>query len=268
METLLTAGILGIIEGLTEFLPVSSSGHLTIASQFFDFTGQKAPTYNIVIQMGAIAAVVIIYWSRFFSLLTTQRSSGFSGLHGFVMLVLTTMPAAALGLLLHNYIKLLFTPLTVAMALVCGALFMFAVEWKIHSVEPPSKATSLDHITLKQAVGVGLYQCLALWPGFSRSAATIMGGMLLGISRKTAAEYSFIAAVPIITGAALYELYKTFTLLNISDIPMFLTGSVTALIAALLAIRMFITLLGRCTLIPFAIYRIFLAIPVYYFLAQ
>ncbi|WP_077072663.1 undecaprenyl-diphosphate phosphatase [Mailhella massiliensis] len=268
MESLLTASLLGLVEGLTEFLPISSSGHLIIASDLLGFSGPRAATFGVVIQVGAILAVLALYWRRFLSLLHPDRSHAFSGLRGILLLVLTTLPAASLGLLLHGFIKTLFTPLTVAAALVCGALLMLLVEKLVAPRQHSMPVQNIDELTPLHALGIGFFQCMALWPGFSRSASTIMGGMILGVRREIAAEYSFLAAVPIITGAAAYDLWKSLSLFSAADIPFFLTGSICAFVSAVVAIRGFIAILGRNTLKPFAIYRILLAVPVYWFMAS
>ena len=268
MDSLLTATLLGLVEGLTEFLPISSSGHLIIASDLLGFSGPKASTFGVVIQVGAILAVVALYWRRFLSLLRPKKDSSFSGAHGIMLLILTTLPAATLGLLLHGFIKSLFTPVTVAAALICGALLMLVVEHFVAPRQADMPVGSLDQLKVRHALGIGFFQCLALWPGFSRSASTIMGGMILGVKRETAAEYSFIAAVPIITGAAIYDLWKSLSLFSAADIPFFLVGSLCAFLSAIVAIRTFIAILARNTLKPFAIYRILLAVPVYWFMAS
>lgn len=268
MESLFTAAVLGLVEGLTEFLPISSSGHLVIASSLLGFDGPKASTFGVVIQVGAILAVLALYWKRFYGLLRSSPDSAFSGIRGITLLILTTLPGALLGLILHSLIKSLFTPVTVAMALVAGAILMLVVEKKMDRSCSKPATTNLDQLTMKQALGIGLFQCLALWPGFSRSASTIMGGMLLGVRRETAAEYSFIAAVPIITGAAGYDLIKSLSLFNTADIPFFLVGSAVAFISAIVAMRSFIALLKHNTLRPFAFYRLFLAVPVYWFMVS
>ena len=268
MDSLTTAAVLGFVEGLTEFLPISSSGHLVIAGHILGFHSAKAATFEVVIQVGAILAVVTLYWQRFFSLLRPRQDVPFSGIRGITLLILTTLPAATLGLAFHGFIKSLFTPLSVAASLVCGALLMLAVEHYVSRPDRTSHTQSLDQITALQALGIGCFQCLALWPGFSRSASTIMGGMILGVQRKAAAEYSFIAAVPIIAGAAGYDLLRSLSMFTASDIPFFLMGSAMAFLSAIVAIRFFIKLLASCTLKPFAIYRLILSIPVYFFLAS
>ncbi len=269
MASLAVASLLGMVEGLTEFLPISSSGHLVIAGHLLGFFGTKAATFEVVIQAGAILAVVFLYRKRFLSFFRPQSSSGFSGIRGFALLLLTTFPAALLGLFLRNSIKSLFSPLSVAAALIAGSLLMFAVERHFSYTDATAIPTQdLDHISTFQALGIGCFQCLALWPGFSRSASTIMGGMILGIQRKTAAEYSFIAAVPIIAGAAGYDLVRSFSLLTMDDALFFLVGSTAAFISALATIRFFINMLAKYTLRGFALYRLILAIPVYFFLSS
>lgn len=268
MDSLLTAMALGIVEGFTEFLPISSSGHLVIASDLFGFSGPRAATFGVVVQVGAILAVIVLYWKRFLSLLRPDSGSAFSGARGIMLLLLTTIPGAGLGLLLHSLIKSLFTPVSVALALVCGSLLMFWVEGWMARRKDEGLVDDLDGLTARQAFGIGCFQCLALWPGFSRSASTIMGGMLLGVRRETAAEYSFVAAVPIILGAAGYDLLKSLSLFSASDIPFFLIGSIAAFFSAIAAMRTFIALLKHNTLKPFAIYRIVLAVPVYWFMAS
>ncbi len=275
MENWYIAIILSIVEGLTEFLPVSSTGHLILAGEMLGFTGEKAATFQVIIQLGAIMAVVVLYWSRFWGLLFPPKDSSlrFSGLRGIGLLILTCIPACVLGLLLHSYIKSLFTPATVLMALVVGGLFMIIVERRppwLQSIglqaEGQERLRSLDDMGPKEAFGIGCFQCLALWPGFSRSASTIMGGMLLGAGRQLAAEYSFIAAVPIMVAATGYDLLKSWSILSSADIPFFALGIGASFVAALLAIKGFVSLLSRITLIPFAIYRIIMAPLVWYFM--
>lgn len=253
------AVILGIVEGLSEFLPISSTGHLIITGHLLDFTGPKAETFDIVIQLGAILAVVQLYWKKFTGLLHHDPSHSFSGMRGIYLLVLTSIPASILGLLTHHSIKTyLFGPITVAWALAVGAVLIFIVE----AMPKKTRYTSLDAITPKIALGIGMFQCLALWPGFSRSAATIMGGMVLGTERKTAAEYSFIAAVPIMFAATGYDFLKNWQLFSPDDLLFLGIGFLVSFVAAWLAIKSFIFMLGRMTLRPFAVYRIILAVAV------
>ncbi|CCO24646.1 undecaprenyl-diphosphate phosphatase [Maridesulfovibrio hydrothermalis] len=262
MTSLFTAAILGVVEGLTEFLPVSSTGHLIITGHLLGFTGEKAASFEVAIQLGAILAVVVLYWSRFRGLIVPAPGQRFSGVRGLYMLFLTSLPASVLGLLTHGYIKEhLFTPYTVAWALGIGAIMILIVEKK----EPRPNCFTLDEVTPKLALGIGLFQCLALWPGFSRSAATIMGGMLLGAKRSVAAEYSFIAAVPIMFAATGYDMLKSYKLFTTADIPFLSVGFLVSFVSAWIAVKGFIYLLGKLTLRPFAYYRLALAPLILFF---
>lgn len=263
MASWYVAVILGIVEGLTEFLPVSSTGHLILTGHLLGFTGPKADTFEIVIQLGAILAVVALYRKRFLGLLQNDPALPFSGFNGLWLLFLTSLPASVVGLLVHKYIKAyLFSPVTVAWALGVGALMIFIVEW----LPKKERALVLDDITPKQALGIGLFQCLALWPGFSRSAATIMGGMLLGVRRTVAAEYSFIAAVPIMFAATGYDFLKNYELFKIDDLLFLGVGFCVSFISAWLAVKLFIFLLGKLTLRPFAVYRLALVPLIFLYL--
>lgn len=263
MDNLFVALLLSIVEGLTEFLPVSSSGHLILAGNLLDFVGEKAASFEVVIQLGAILAVVVLYRKRFYGLLRPQPYVRFAGMRGIFLLALTSLPACILGLFLHSFIKNhLFQPMTVLIALVVGAVCMIFVERR----KMRATCMSLDEITPRLALGIGCFQCLALWPGFSRSAATIMGGMLLGAKRPLAAEYSFVAAVPIMVAATAYDLWKSWALFSAADIPFFLVGMAGSFFSALLAVKVFVALVGRMTLIPFAVYRLLIAPLVFYFM--
>lgn len=256
MLLILTALILGVVEGLTEFLPVSSTGHLIICGHLLNFTGARAATFEVVIQLGAILAVAVMYRNRFLGLLKPNPEKRFSGPRGLYLLALTSFPACVLGLVAHDAIKeKLFFPQPVAWALGIGALAILLVE----ALPRKERYQGLDAITPMLALGIGLFQCLALWPGFSRAAATIMGGMLLGADRKTAAEYSFIAAVPIMVAATGYDLLKSLDALRPDDALVFGVGFVVSFFAAWLAVKGFIRLLSVTTLRPFAVYRLVLA---------
>ncbi len=262
MDSLLIPVLLGIVEGLTEFLPVSSTGHLIITGHLLGFTGQKANIFEVVIQLGAILAVVVLYRKRFLGLLRHDPERRFSGRRGMYLLLLTSLPASILGLLTHGLIKqYLFNTTTVAWALALGAAALLAVE----QCKPTTKFQGLDSITPALALGIGLFQCLALWPGFSRSGATIMGGMILGAGRKTAAEYSFIAAVPIMFAATGFDLFQGWSLFEAQDFIFLGIGFVVSFISAWLAVKSFILLLSRVTLRPFAVYRLFIAPLVLFF---
>lgn len=262
MDNLLTAFILSIVEGLTEFLPVSSTGHLILAGDLLHFTGPKAATFEVVIQLGAILAVVVLYWPRFKGLIWPKPYARFAGWRGIWLLFLTTLPACVMGLLLHGIIKkYLFNAASVMVALIVGAICMILVERR----QKRPSCISLDELTPKLAFGIGCFQCCALWPGFSRSAATIMGGMLLGAKRGIAAEYSFIAAVPVMLAATGYDLLKSWHLFSSADLPFFCIGMAGAFVSAIVAVKTFVALLSRVTLVPFAVYRLALAPLVFVF---
>lgn len=263
MDNVLIAIILSLVEGLTEFLPVSSTGHLILAGDLLHFTGPRAATFEVVIQLGAILAVVVLYWPRFLGLLRKNPAKRFSGLYGIWLLILTSAPACIFGLIFHRWIKeYLFQTSTVIWALIVGAICMLVIPRAPHGYG----CSTLDELTPRTALGVGFCQCCALWPGFSRSAATIMGGIVLGMNRGLAAEYSFIAAVPIMVAATGYDMLKSWSLFTSADLPFFAIGMVGAFFSAILAIRVFVRLLSRVSLVPFAIYRLILAPVAWYFL--
>ena len=253
MTLTLVALILGLVEGVTEFLPVSSTGHLIVAGRLLGFEGPKASTFEIFIQLGAILAVVVLERRRFLALLVPDPAEPFSGPRGIGLLFLTTLPILIAGFLLHDVIKTyLFGTKTVAAGLFFGGLLILVVE---RFLPAPTIAT-VDGIGWRTALAVGLFQCLALWPGVSRSGATIVGGLLSGLERRAAARYSFLAAVPAMTAATLYDLFKSRSLLDASDVPIFAIGFVVSFFAAWAAVRTFLAFLGRFTLRPFAWYRI------------
>jgi undecaprenyl-diphosphatase len=255
-----TAVLLGLVEGVTEFIPVSSTGHLILAGHLLSIKGRMAETFDIVIQLGAILAVVILYRHRFIDLMPKKgwmnwsyTNTAFRGLQGCILLGLTTLPALIIGKLAYKSIKgYLFNPTSVAVALAVGAFGILAIErWR-----PKTKADTLDEIRWPQAFFIGLFQCFSMWPGISRAGATIIGGLLNGLDRKTAAEYSFLAAVPIMIAAGGYDLYKTWGQFQRGDIIFLGIGFVISFIVAYFTVAAFIRLLGRWTLKPFAWYRL------------
>jgi undecaprenyl-diphosphatase len=266
MSDIWLAVILGMVEGLTEYLPISSTGHLIVVGNILNYTGEKAAAFEVFIQLGAILAVVVLYWKRFTGLIPYdgrqwKPGNGFSSVRGLALLALTTLPALAAGFLAHRFIKAhLFSPTTVALALGLGGIGMLLAE----RYKPASQVAALDELKYAQAFMVGLFQCLALWPGMSRSACTIVGGMFSGLDRRTAAEYSFLAAVPIMLAATSYDLYKEFHLLECSDQAFFFLGFLVAFASAIMAVRTFLALVQRWSLAPYAWYRI-VAAPLIYF---
>lgn len=256
-DDLLTAVILGIVEGLTEFVPISSTGHLIVAGRLLGFEGDKAATFEIFIQLGAIFAVALLFRMRLVRLLSIARGEGVSGRSGWGLLALTTLPTLVLGAAMGRTITdHLFTPTTVAIGWGIGGLALLLVE----RYRPQVTKTNLEALRPRDAVVIGLYQCLALWPGMSRSAATIGGGMLRGVDRITAAEYSFLAAMPVIAAATAFDLYGRRDLLTSADLPLFATGFAVSFVTAWIAVQYFLRLLATVTLRPFAWYRIGLAL--------
>jgi len=252
MQEILSAVWLGLVQGITEFLPISSTGHLILAADALRFTGPEAKTFEVVVQFAAILAVIHLYRRRFLGLLRPVPGARFSGPYGLWLLFLTTLPAGFLGLIAHSQIKEhLFAPAPVALALGVGALGLLLVEY----AQPAVRARTLDDLGWRIALGVGLFQCLALWPGFSRAAATIMGAMFLGAERKLAAEYSFLAAVPIITAASGFDLLASWKHLSGSDLLVLATGCLVSFASAWLVVKGFLHLLNHFTLKPFAYYR-------------
>lgn len=256
---LLIAIFLGLVEGATEFLPISSTGHLILAGWLVGFQGSIASTFEIFIQLGAALAVIWVYRQKFWKLLTDRSRTQFSGRRGLCLLAITTAPALVFGFLLHGIIKqYLFNPTTVAIGLLIGGVAMLLIERKAKN----KTQLGLNDLTRKQALGVGLAQILALFPGVSRSGATIMGGITLGINRETAVEYSFLAAVPVILAATVYDLLKALPSLSASDIPFFAIGLVSAFVSALVIMRWLLQYVRNHNFVPFAWYRIALGIIV------
>jgi undecaprenyl-diphosphatase len=255
--------ILGVVEGVTEFIPVSSTGHLILVGHLLGFEGPKAATFEVFIQLGAILSVVFLYKERFLGLLSFGTSTGFAGTKGLTLLGLTTFPALVIGGIAHGFIKAyLFNPITVAAGLGIGGVGILLIERFL----PRVKKTGLDALDWMDALAIGFFQCVALWPGMSRSGATILGAMAFGVERKTAAEYSFLAAVPVMFAATALDLYKGLKFLQSSDLPTFAIGFVVSFISAVIAVKFFIQLLGRHTLKGFGWYRIGLALVIVAFL--
>ncbi len=261
MNEHLTATLMGIVEGLTEFLPISSTGHLILVGELIGFNGDAAKLFDIFIQLGAILAVVVVYFRTFAELFSTPYQRGFSGYHGIVLLGLTTLPALVIGKLSHSAIKEhLFSPVTVAIGLAVGAIWILLVERLLRG----KARNDLTALSWKVALGIGFFQCLALWPGMSRSACTILGAMMLGLDRLSATRYSFFAAVPIMTLAVAYDLLQNATLLTADTIPWFLVGFAVSFLSALAAIKLLIHFVARHSLSAFAWYRLAIAALVWW----
>lgn len=249
---LIKALLLGVVEGLTEFIPVSSTGHLIIGSSLLDFTGERAKVFAIVIQLGAIFAVCWAYREK---LLEVARGLGndAAARRFTANILIAFMPAVVVGLLLHKTIKtFLFSPLTVAAALVVGGLIILWVESRTRT----ARVARIEDMSWRDALKVGFAQTVAMFPGVSRAGATIIGGMLLGLSRETATRFSFFLAIPTMLGAAVYDLYKNWALLSIADLPLFSAGFLAAFAAALPTVRALLNYVSRHSFRPFAWYRI------------
>jgi undecaprenyl-diphosphatase len=249
---LLKALVLGIVEGLTEFLPVSSTGHLILAADLLGFHSPTADVFEVAIQSGAMMAIVWEYRERLWHLLTgvfvERRSQRFA-----VNLAVAFMPAAVLGLIFGDYItSVLFRPIPVALAFVIGGCVILWAERREHTV----RVADVDDLTWRDALKVGCAQCFALVPGTSRAGATIIGGLLFGLSRKTATEFSFFLAVPTLLAAGAYQLYKERDLLSTSDIGPFAVGCAAAFVSAYLAVRWLIRYVSTHDFSVFAWYRI------------
>ncbi len=261
---LIKALILGFVEGMTEFAPVSSTGHLIIVDDMWlkttEFLGDRSAfTFKIVIQLGSILAVIVVFWKRLFSLVGLYKIDGQKKNSSFnlVHVIIGMLPAVIIGFALKDLIdEKLSNVETVIFALVAGSILMIIAD-KFGPKKP--WVNSLDQITYKQAFTVGLVQCLSLWPGFSRSGATISGGVLFGMNHKTAADFTFIMAVPIMMGASLVSVMKNWEELSMDDLSFYIVGFISAFVFALISIRFFLKLISRVKLVPFAIYRLILA---------
>jgi undecaprenyl-diphosphatase len=267
---IIKAIILGLVEGITEFAPVSSTGHMIIVddmwlrSQEF-LTKPVANTFKVVIQLGSILAVVIVFWGRFLDMFGLKRLNKEPGQPQgrlkLTQVIVGLIPAGVLGVLFEDYIdEHLFSTKTVLIGLVLGAILMIFADY-FGGKKP--KAQTVDQITYKQAFTVGLIQCFSLWPGFSRSGATISGGVLVGLSHRAAADFTFIMAVPIMAGASFISLLKNWEYFTMDALPFFIAGFISAFVFALLSIRFFLKLIDKIKLLPFAIYRIVLALVIY-----
>jgi undecaprenyl-diphosphatase len=266
MNEFISSIILGIVEGITEFLPISSTGHLIIVNRFVNFTGSFASTFDVVIQLGAILSVVVYFWKRlvpFDAHITPEKKKQIFTL--WFKATVGVIPALILGFAFGNIIEeKLFNPVTVAMALVAGgAVMIYLEDRKRHA-----KINTISDLTYKTAFAIGFIQCLAMIPGTSRSAATIIGAMFLGASRLVAAEFSFFLAIPTMVAASGYSLLKTGGNLSSHEILLLATGFAVSFVVALAVIAGFMRYITRHDFKPFAYYRIVLGVIVlgYFFL--
>lgn len=242
---LIEAFLLGLVEGLTEFLPISSTGHLILVSHLIGISQSEFhKSFEIVIQLGSILAVVMLFWREFLDKKLLFK------------LFIAFLPTGLLGFLLYKHIKSLFDIYTVAYMLIFGGIAFIIIEILYKNKE--HKITTLEQITHTKALAIGFFQSLSMIPGTSRSGATIIGGLLLGLDRKMAAKFSFLLAVPTMFIASGYDIYKNYSLLNLENLSLLTTGFITAFIFAMIAIKVFLSLISKIGFIPFGIYRILL----------
>ncbi len=268
MDTILTAILLGIVEGVTEFIPVSSTGHLVLAAEVFGYDAKTWAVFNVVIQLGAILAVVVLYWRTFWAVgmgLLKWRAESLIFVRN---ILLGFLPSAVLGLLLIDYIHVMLgSPMVVAWALILGGIAILAIE----KVAKPGPASGVAQLPARQALGVGLIQCLSMVPGVSRSGATIMGALAMGIERRTAAEFSFFLAIPTMMGATTLELLDNREALMAGTGPVgwseIAVGFAVSFVVALAVIKLFVAYVSRAGFAPFAWYRIAAGALALYFLA-
>ncbi|OYZ89787.1 MAG: undecaprenyl-diphosphatase [Sphingomonadales bacterium 17-56-6] len=253
MSDTMIALLLGFIEGLTEFLPVSSTGHLILAGELVGFTDNSSVAFKIAIQLGAILAVLLVYWRRFWAVGTglLKMEKGPMAFTGNIFLGFA--PALVIGVVAYDAIRAAMqTPAIVAIALIVGGIIILLLERVVQQV----RFNTVEEIPFGTALSIGLVQCTAMLPGVSRSGATIMGGLMMGVERKTAAEFSFFLAVPTMMAATVYALWKDRALLSADDLDMIAIGFTAAFVVAVIVVKALVALVGRYGFAPFAYYRI------------
>lgn len=256
LPLLVKAALLGIVEGLTEFLPISSTGHLILVGSLLGWDDDKAKVFEIAIQTGAMAAVIWYYRARIARVIAGLFSDPSSQRFA-INVIVAFLPAAVLGVLFAKYIKaVLFKPVPVALAFVVGGLIILWVERRQRLVGRRPRITDVDQLSVVDALKLGIAQSFALIPGTSRSGATIIGGMLFGLSRSAATEFSFFLAIPTLIGAGVYDTWKYRALLSTADVPLFSVGLITAFLSALVCVHWLIRYVSRHDFTPFAWYRI------------
>ena len=259
---LIKAALMGVVEGLTEFLPISSTGHLILAGALLGFNDDKAKVFDIAIQTGAIGAVILVYWQKIrttlVSLPTDTQARQFA-----LNVLIAFVPAVLLGLLFGKAIKAhLFTPMVVASTFILGGVVILWAERRQAQLPGAVRIQEVDDMSWKDALKVGLVQCLAMVPGTSRSGATIIGGMLMGLSRKAATDFSFYLAIPTLIGAGAYSLFKERALLSWADVPMFGVGLLASFVSAWLCVRWLLRFIATHSFTGFAWYRIVFGVVV------
>ncbi|MGL5477953.1 MAG: undecaprenyl-diphosphate phosphatase [Clostridium sp.] len=259
---ILKAIIIAIVEGLTEFVPVSSTGHMILVGSLIDFTGEFADMFTVVIQLGAILAVVVLYWKKistsvveFFKYIFTWGKEGKTGFRFGINVIIGSIPALICGLTFYSSIKKLFTPVAVIYGFIVGGILLVVIENIFRKRKP--KATNVDQITYKESLIIGIAQCFSMWPGMSRSASTIMGGWISGLSTSAAAEFSFFLAIPAMVGSTGMDLLNfDFSMMNTSRWIALIVGFIVAFIVSLVVMEKFVAFLKKRPMRVFAVYRI------------
>jgi len=253
MPEILLVIILGIVEGVTEYLPVSSTGHLILATELMGFKADDWALFNIAIQPGAILAILVLYWRTFRDVLVGmwhREASAFAFVRN---LLVAFVPAVVLGLAIGDYVELLLgNAVVVAWALIIGGFAILLIE----KLARPTDCGGVANVTFNHSIGIGLIQCIAMIPGVSRSGATILGAMAMGVDRKTAAEFSFFLAVPTLTGATALQLYKHGSAMEPGMTGWILLGSLVSFVVAVVVVKAFVAIIQRYGFAPFAWYRI------------
>jgi undecaprenyl-diphosphatase len=252
MNDIVKAILLGLVEGATEFIPVSSTGHLILVGDWINFEGDRAKSFEVFIQLGAILAIVWLYRAKVLTVLKNATRDPLAR-QLIVNLAIAFLPAALIGFLTYDWLKEhLFNPLTVAWALLIGGVAILLIErW-----DPPEVIEDVDHVPMTKALGIGVAQVLSLFPGVSRSGATIMGARSLGLSRRAAAEFSFFLAIPVMFVATGYDLFKSRDTLSAADAPVFAVGFIVSFLSAIVVVKAFLGFVSRHSFRPFAWYRI------------
>lgn len=257
MNLWMQAILLGALEAGTEFLPVSSTGHLILASEVLGFQGVGADVFKVAIQLGAVLAICVLYFAKLWGVLMGVLRKEAGAVRFMLAVLIAFLPAAALGAVLHGFIKdTLFNPTVVCVALIVGGFAILLAE----RFAPKPKVFAVEEMGWLTSLKVGACQCLALVPGVSRSGATILGGLLMGLERKVATEFSFFLAIPTMLGATVYDLYKNRDVLNFDDVTLIGIGFVTAFVVALLVVRWVVGFVSKHGFAPFAYYRIALGL--------
>jgi undecaprenyl-diphosphatase len=260
--------LMGFVEGLTEFLPVSSTAHLLLTSQLIKFNNLENGVFEVVIQIGAILAVILLYHKKIFSvILNIKKKENFEFA---TKILISFIPAAIIGLVFHDVIKkIFFSNIYISLSLIVGGIVMIFVE-KIYLKNLAKKSViltqNIDDISFKKSLLIGFCQVFAMIPGVSRSASTIIGGMIMSLDRKTAAEFSFFLALPTISAASIYDFYKNYQLIDFSNLNLILIATLASFVSAIIVIKWFINFISKNSFMIFAIYRILAGILIFFFL--